>query len=289
MGRLAEPSSRGSTGRPKRFSPFTSATSSIRSADFTTSTMSGDRRRPATAPEERRRATSSRRRESFTPISIAHLMGRPGADVIVDHGMDFLWNGHRDAETRRILLGRWLRGAFGQRQTGLRPRFRPSRRLERESRRTSGRRSPARRRLDRHPGPVLGGAVRGGRGGVHEGLARLRFLSWPELQHASDRSADGGFRGDGRLRPIFAWPSESPSASSAQNAAANDWRLPEHFTSDWRVNKEYAGSPMFRPYGTTPGHSLEWSRLLLQLWELGGRRLDWLPDASKSLFARATV
>ena len=31
-------------------------------------------------------------------FSIAHLMGRPGADIIVDHGMDFLWNGHRDAE-----------------------------------------------------------------------------------------------------------------------------------------------------------------------------------------------
>lgn len=24
-------------------------------------------------------------------------MGRPGADALIDHGMDFLWNGHRDA------------------------------------------------------------------------------------------------------------------------------------------------------------------------------------------------
>ena len=29
-------------------------------------------------------------------FSLAHLMGRPGADAIIDHGMDFLWNGHRD-------------------------------------------------------------------------------------------------------------------------------------------------------------------------------------------------
>ena len=72
------------------------------------------------------------------------------------------------------------------------------------------------------------------------------------------------------------------------NASDYDWRLPEHFTSDWKVDREYSGSPVFRPYGTTPGHSLEWSRLLLQLWELGGRRLDWLTGASKSLFARAT-
>ena len=27
----------------------------------------------------------------------ASLMGRPGAANIVEHGMDFLWNGHRDA------------------------------------------------------------------------------------------------------------------------------------------------------------------------------------------------
>ncbi len=53
------------------------------------------------------------------------------------------------------------------------------------------------------------------------------------------------------------------------------------------MNRDYSGSPMFRPYGTTPGHWLEWSRLLLQLWELGGRRLDWLPMGSKALFARA--
>ena len=32
---------------------------------------------------------------------------------------------------------------------------------------------------------------------------------------------------------------------------------------------------------------LEWTRLLLQLWELGGRRHDWLPDAARSLFGQA--
>jgi sulfoquinovose isomerase len=58
-----------------------------------------------------------------------------------------------------------------------------------------------------------------------------------------------------------------------RDAAENHWRITEHFGSDWRVNRDYAGSPMFRPYGTTPGHSLEWSRLLLQLWELGGSKL----------------
>jgi len=29
-------------------------------------------------------------------FAIAQLMGRPGADVMIDHGMQFLWSGHRD-------------------------------------------------------------------------------------------------------------------------------------------------------------------------------------------------
>ena len=74
-----------------------------------------------------------------------------------------------------------------------------------------------------------------------------------------------------------------------RHAAENDWRLPEHFTSDWRVDRDYAGSPVFRPYGTTPGHSLEWSRLLLQLWELGGRKLEWLLASARALFAQAVA
>ena len=45
---------------------------------------------------------------------------------------------------------------------------------------------------------------------------------------------------------------------------------------------------MFRPSGTTPGHALEWSRLLVQLWELGGRSKAWMIEAASELF-RHTV
>ena len=62
-----------------------------------------------------------------------------------------------------------------------------------------------------------------------------------------------------------------------RSAAAAGWRVPEHFTEDWQVDRDYQGNEMFRPAGTTPGHALEWSRLLLQLWCLGDRRLAWLP------------
>ena len=53
-------------------------------------------------------------------------------------------------------------------------------------------------------------------------------------------------------------------------AVARDfaWRLPEHFTADWRVLPDYnADNPNdpVRPYGSTPGHWLEWARLLTHL------------------------
>ena len=73
----------------------------------------------------------------------------------------------------------------------------------------------------------------------------------------------------------------------ARGAGNAGWRVPEHYRADWSVDAEYSGSVMFRPYGYTPGHALEWARLSLQLWALGGRRLAWLPDASRNLFSQA--
>jgi mannose/cellobiose epimerase-like protein (N-acyl-D-glucosamine 2-epimerase family) len=71
------------------------------------------------------------------------------------------------------------------------------------------------------------------------------------------------------------------------HARAEDWRVPEHFDVDWNVDRTFVGDPMFRPKGNTPGHAMEWSRLLVQLWELGGRREDWMLPAAQSLFLTA--
>ena len=53
-------------------------------------------------------------------------------------------------------------------------------------------------------------------------------------------------------------------------AKNNDWRIPEHFTSDWtpdlECNSDRPDDP-FKPYGATPGHGLEWARLITQ-WAL---------------------
>jgi mannose/cellobiose epimerase-like protein (N-acyl-D-glucosamine 2-epimerase family) len=76
-------------------------------------------------------------------------------------------------------------------------------------------------------------------------------------------------------------------------ARAKDWRLPEHFDSDWQelsdYNRDKPDDP-FRPYGATVGHGLEWSRLLLQLsCSLGPGAPDWLVPAAQGLFARAVA
>lgn len=50
-------------------------------------------------------------------------------------------------------------------------------------------------------------------------------------------------------------------------ARENDYRIPEHFTSDWKpdleLNKDRPDDP-FKPYGATPGHGIEWARLISQ-------------------------
>jgi mannose/cellobiose epimerase-like protein (N-acyl-D-glucosamine 2-epimerase family) len=72
-----------------------------------------------------------------------------------------------------------------------------------------------------------------------------------------------------------------------RKATANDFRIPEHYTQDWTVDHSYSGDPMFRPSGTTPGHSFELARLLLQYWDLSGRKDDDAPAMARSLVERA--
>ena len=77
-------------------------------------------------------------------------------------------------------------------------------------------------------------------------------------------------------------------------AEGNNWRIPEHFTSDWvadlEANIEKPDDP-FKPYGATPGHGLEWSRLITQ-WALSTYKEDKAGakkylDAAENLFNRA--
>ena len=50
-------------------------------------------------------------------------------------------------------------------------------------------------------------------------------------------------------------------------AKNNNWRIPEHFKSDWTPDLECNidnKADQFKPYGATPGHGIEWARLITQ-------------------------
>ena len=79
-------------------------------------------------------------------------------------------------------------------------------------------------------------------------------------------------------------------------ARAQAWRIPEHYDQDWTPLPEHnrvRPADPFRPYGATPGHGLEWARLLLHLdavSRLTGRTPEpWLAEAAERLFDRAVA
>lgn len=77
-------------------------------------------------------------------------------------------------------------------------------------------------------------------------------------------------------------------------AEDNEWRIPEHFTKDWTADLECnkdRPDDQFKPYGATPGHGVEWSRLIAQ-WALSTYKenaegASRYIDASEKLFCRA--
>jgi sulfoquinovose isomerase len=74
-------------------------------------------------------------------------------------------------------------------------------------------------------------------------------------------------------------------------ARAHDWRVVEHFDAAWTPLRDYntdARDHPFRPFGATPGHGLEWARLLLGLRAVLDSPPSWLLEAARGLFARAT-
>ncbi len=73
-------------------------------------------------------------------------------------------------------------------------------------------------------------------------------------------------------------------------ARGHGYLLPEHFSSDWEPRPDYnVADPAdpFRPFGCTPGHLLEWSRLLLHLEASLAAPPSWLLDDAVALFATA--
>ena len=219
-------------------------------------------------------------------FAIARLMGRPSAEKFIDHGMEFLWNGHRDSVNGGYFWGIGDSGPSDDRKQAYGHAFVL---LAASSAKIVG--HPDADRLLADVSEVLRSRFwEKSHGAVAEEFSR----DWQPISNYRGQNSNmhlteatmAAFEatGDG------AWLDMAESIATLiirKHAAAKDWRLPEHFDENWQLDRDYAGGDMFRPYGTTPGHWLEWTRLLLQLWELGGRKLSWLPDAAKALFEQA--
>jgi mannose/cellobiose epimerase-like protein (N-acyl-D-glucosamine 2-epimerase family) len=231
-------------------------------------------------------------RELFSTCRMVHcfaaaqVMDVPGADAIVDHGMQYLWEGLRDADHGGYMWSADDAGPVNSDKMAYGHAF------------------------------VLLAAASAHEVG-HPDATRLRddvtnvlkHRFWEETAGAMqdefrrDWSVFSQYRGqnsnmhmvEALMAAYEAW-GEATYLSWAEriadliinrHARAADWVVIEHFDTKWQVDRAFDGDPMFRPPGTTPGHALEWARLCIQLWHLGGRRLEWLEEAAKALFHKA--
>lgn len=221
--------------------------------------------------------------------AIAHLMGRPGADALIDHGMDFLWRGHRDAAQGGYVWGATAAAPADDTKQAYGHAFVL---LAASSAKLAG--HPDADRL------------------LADVTAILQEKFWEEAhgavaeQFTRDWQAYDDYRGQNcnmhlceALMAAFEATGDSGYLRMAEriadlivnrHARASGWLVVEHFKQGWQPDHAFRSSnPMFRPEGATPGHSLEWTRLLLQLWQLGGAAQGWMPEAAKALFRRATA
>lgn len=221
-------------------------------------------------------------------FAIAAKLGRPGAATILDHGMRYLWEGHRD----RVHGGYvWSLDDDGVRD-GSKQAYGHAFVLL----------AAADAKMLGHPlaDPMLADIT---------AILDTRF--WEEAhgavseEYARDWSPIADYRGQNSnmhlteaLMAAFEATGDARYLDKAKriatlvigrHAAALDWVVAEHFDSGWNLDKDYKGSDMFRPAGTTPGHWLEWARLLAQLWVLDGRREAWHLAAAQKLFRSAVT
>lgn len=219
-------------------------------------------------------------------FAIAHMMGRPGAETLVRHGLAALWDLHRDPVHGGY---RWQAGPGGD----------PTKQayghafvlLAAASAKMAG---------FAEADPILADVTE---------VLESRF--WEPAhgataeEFAEDWSPISGYRGQNAnmhlteaLMAAYEATGDATYLSRAESIAdlvigrvarAHDWHVMEHFDAQWQPDLAYRGSDMFRPFGTTPGHALEWSRLLSQLHVLGESRLAWLPEAAEGLFRQAVT
>ncbi len=221
--------------------------------------------------------------------ALAHLMGRPGAAALADHGVAALSGRLHDAER-----GGWY-AAVG----------------------ADGPTAPEKAAYG-HAFVVLAAASAtaagrpGGRALLDDALEVFGTHFWDDEHGMVVEQWDAGFEQLEPYRGVNANMHSVEALLSAADvlddpalrdrarrivtrvvhelAAGNSWRIPEHFDESWQPELEYnADEPAhpFRPYGATIGHWLEWSRLTLHLRAALGDAPSWMLDDARSLFEAA--
>jgi len=222
-------------------------------------------------------------------FSLEHVMGRPGADALAQHGMDQLRT--RFADPAHGGFSAWLGD--------------------------DGNEASHRKAAYGHAFALLAGAsgMRAGIGGAVDVFDRARAAFddhfWDAGAGASHESFDRAFAVAEEYRGQNSNMHLTEAYLAAYEATRDErfieraellaerfvltvaeqqgWRIPEHYTADWRIDPSYnldRPNDPFRPYGALVGHSLEWARLLLQLRALRPTA-EWTLAAAEGLFAAA--
>ena len=220
--------------------------------------------------------------------ALGELLGVPGCGPIVDRGLDVLWNEHRDTKAGGYLQAVGATGPVDSMKAAYSHAFvllarrahspratmpgSSTTTCARSSTSTSGPRTTAPSREsftsnwdEREP-------YRGANSNMHLCEA---FLA------AADSTGDGA---------LADRASRIAKLLIDGHARARGWMLPEHYDPAWQPRLDYNHDRFddeFRPYGVTPGHLLEWSRLLLSTWIATGENDGWLREAAGALFEHA--
>ncbi len=217
--------------------------------------------------------------------AIAHLMGRPGADRLVDHGMEFILNGHRDQKLGGYHWATGYDGPINDTKVAYGHAFLL---LAAATAKAIGH-PDGDRLLDDITEVLFTRFWEDQHGAIHEDFHN----DWTPVETYRGQNSNMHLTealmaayeatGDGE----YLVRAERIATLLIKNVTANnDWRLPEHFDENWNIDFEY-DRDVFRPYGSTVGHWLEWSRLLLQLWTLTGRTSEWMTESAQAMFAKA--
>jgi mannose/cellobiose epimerase-like protein (N-acyl-D-glucosamine 2-epimerase family) len=241
---------------------------------------------PATSPRQNLLTVT----RAIHCYALGEILGIPGCQTVVDHGLRTLWDDHRDAQAGGYMEAVGLGGAGDATKAAYGHAFvvlAASAALAAGHARAAVLLDDALAVIDERFWSEDDGAA----------CAEAYDRGWVELEPY--RGANSNMHlcesmlaaAEVTRRPDLARRALRLTARFIDdNARRHDWLLPEHYDPNWQPMLDYNSERLddpFRPYGATVGHSIEWSRLVVCVGLAGGDLSDALIALSESMFARA--